>query len=68
MAQDVIGMVAALATERALRAEWGREPTEAEVAAELSAMTNRTLAVALSERGVKVNIHEVEREIREYGN
>lgn len=68
MAQDVIGMVAALATERALRAEWGRELTEAEVAAELSAMTNRTLAVALSERGVKVNIHEVEREIREYGN
>ncbi len=60
-------MVAALATQRALRAEWNRQPTEAEVAAELSNMTSLTLAMELKRRGVKVNIHEVEREIREYG-
>ena len=68
IAQDVIGMVAALAAERVLRAEWRREPTEAEVAAELSAMTNETLAMALKERGVNVNLHAVVEEIREYGN
>ena len=63
----LIGMVAAMATERALRAEWEREPSEEEVAAELSAMVNMGIAMALKHRGVKVNIHEVEREIREYG-
>lgn len=56
-----------MAVDRALRAEWGRAPTEEEVAGELAAMTNLTLAMALKERGAKVNIHEVEREIREYG-
>lgn len=63
-----MGTVAAMATERALRAEWEREPTEEEVAAELSAMTNRMLAMALKERGVKVNLHAVVEEIQEYGN
>ena len=63
-----MGTVAALATERAFGRNGGESRPRRKVVAELSAMTNETLAMALRERGAKVNLHAVVEEIQEYGN
>lgn len=67
IAKSAIATVAALAMERALKAERGREPTEEEVAKEIHKMTNGAINEEIRERGVKVNARRMTMEIRSYG-